>query len=165
MGATGGVDTSRAEHRSLRFNSIEDVLAEIDRIVAADQSGRLRCAGNWTAGQTFGHLATWINYGWDGYPFKVPWFIRLILRSKVRRMLSDGMPRGVRIPKAEAGTYGVEPLSTEEGAERLRAALRRLRSGDPPRFHSPAFGEMSLEDRVRLNLRHAELHLGFLHPQ
>lgn len=164
MGAAG-VDTARAEHRALRFNTIDDVLAEVDRLVAADQGGRLRRTGNWTAGQTFGHLASWINYGWEGYPSTVPWFIPLLLRMKLRKMLKEGMPRGVRIPGAEAGTYGVAPLSTTEGAERLRAALRRLQGGEPPKFHSPAFGPMSHEDRIRLNLRHAELHLGYLHPE
>ena len=32
----------------------------------------LRCAGNWTAGQTFGHLAVWIECSYDGYPFRAP---------------------------------------------------------------------------------------------
>ena len=82
MGAATGVDTARAEHRALRFDSLDELQAEIDRIVAADQGGRLRRTGNWTVGQTFGHLATWINYGWEGYPFKVPWFIKLILHCK-----------------------------------------------------------------------------------
>jgi hypothetical protein len=44
----------------------------------------------------------------------------------------------------------------------LRRGIERLRGDQPPEYHSPAFGEMSLDDRIELNLRHAELHLGFL---
>ena len=63
---------------------------------------------------------------------------------------------------AEDGTVGIEPLSTAEGADRLRRALTRLKRGEPAKFDSPAFGLMSHDDRVQLNLRHAELHFSFL---
>jgi hypothetical protein len=158
------IDTAHAERRKLRFDSVAALLAEVDRIEAADASGTLRRSGNWTAGQTFGHLAAWIDYGYDGYPMKVPWFVRFFIRRKLPTYLRDGMRAGVRIPRTSDGTFGTERLSTEEGAKRLRAALKRLADRAPPRFESPAFGPMSFDDRVALNLRHAELHLGFLHP-
>lgn len=156
------VDTSRVQRQRLRFESIADLSAEIDRIVQAEQAGRLRRAGNWSTGQVFGHLAAWINYAYEGYPLKVPFFIRWILRFKVRQYLRDGMFAGRRIPNVATGTYGLEPLSTQDGARKLRAALARLASDEPARYDSPAFGPLSNEDRIALNLRHAELHLGFL---
>ena len=159
------VDTAKVQdHRKLHFNTIDDVRGEIDRLVAAERAGKLRRSGNWTAGQVFGHLATWINYGYEGFPMRVPWFIRLILRWKVRSHIKDGMPTGVRIPNVAGGTYGTEPLETEEGAQRLRAALKRL-STEPFKYDSPAFGKLPEADRIALNLRHAELHMGFLHPE
>ena len=160
------VDTAQiTDHRKLHFESIDALLSEIDRIAAADDAGRLRCAGNWTAGQAFGHLATWLNFGWDGYPFKVPWFLRFIVRRKIRGFLKNGMTPGVKIPNMPGGTLGIEPLSTGEGRARLHAALLRLKAGEPAKFESPAFGPMSEADRTTLTLRHAELHLGFLHPR
>lgn len=159
------VNTAQAERRDLRFESIDDALAEIDRIAAADEAGTLRRSGNWTTGQVFGHIAAWIEYGYDGYPLKPPpFFIRWYLRSRLKRMLDRGMPAGVRIPGLPAGTLGIDELSTGESARRVRAAFRRLASGESCPYDSPAFGRMSHEDRVRLNLRHAELHLSFLHP-
>lgn len=153
----------RSEHRRLRFSCIDDMLAEIDRIVAAERAGTLKRAGNWTVGQTFGHLAAWINYGWEGYPGrKPPWFVRWILNRKKAAYLRDGMPRGVRIPGVEGGTHGTEPLSTEEGTRRLREALARLQRREPVTFDSPAFGAMSDEERLAIQLRHAELHLGYM---
>ena len=156
--------TKSSDRRSLQFNTIDDLLAEADRIVAAEKAGTLRQSGNWTAGQAFGHLAAWMNYAYDGYPFKTPWPIRLILKTQVRKYLRNGMPAGVRIPKVKNGTYATEVLSTEEGAAQLRRALTRLASDEPATHDSPAFGKASDEDRIALNLRHAELHLGFLHP-
>jgi hypothetical protein len=155
--------TSNVSRRQLRFATIDELLQEIERIETADRESRLQSLGTWTPGQILGHVAAWIEYGYDGYPMKPPpWFIRLVLRWQVKKYLRDGMPSGVRIPRVEAGTYGVEVVPLREGAERLRRALERLRAGEPARCDSPAFGPMSAEDRNRLNLRHAELHLSFL---
>jgi hypothetical protein len=157
------VDTAVAPHRKLRFHSIEDALAEVDRILAAEQSGKLSTTGNWTPGQAMGHVAAWINYSYEGYPLgPPPWFVRFILKRMVKKYMRKGMPTGRRIPGVDNGTYGVEPMSTVEGAEKLKKALKRLASDEPARFDSPAFGSMPHADRIQLNLRHAELHLGFL---
>ena len=157
------VNTKNADRRRLRFSTVEELLAEVDRIIAADKAGTLRRTGNWTAGQVFGHVATWANFAYEGYPFRPPWFIRWILRKKKAAYLRDGMPAGVRIPKVPNGTFGTELMSTETGAKRLRGALLRLKSGELPKFDSPAWGKMTHEERMAMNLRHAELHLSFLH--
>lgn len=159
------IDTRKAERRRLQFNSIDDLLKEIDCIVEADKAGRLRCTGNWTAGQNFCHLATWIEYCYGGFPRGAhpPLFVRWILRLKKKRYMREGVRPGVKIPGIPNGTYGQEMLSTEEGATRLRAALNRLKHREPVKFQSPAFGPMSDEERILFQLRHAELHLSFLH--
>ena len=159
------VDTSKVlDRRRLRFGTLDDLLADIDRIVAADKAGTLRRTGNWTAGQVMGHLATWINYAYEGYPFRPPWFIRVILRMKKNKYLRDGMPAGVHIPRVPNGTYATDTMTTDIGADRLRRALKRLLTGEPAKYESPAFGKMTLEERVALNCRHAELHMSFLRP-
>jgi hypothetical protein len=159
------IDTAKvADYRKLRFNSIDELHREINMIVEADHAGRLRRSGNWTAGQIFGHIASWITYAYEGYPMKPPsLFIRWFLKVKKKTYLRDGMPRGVRIPGVKDGTFATEPLTTDEGARRLREALERLKSGEPPRYHSPAFGPLQPDERVQWQLRHAEEHLGFLH--
>ena len=44
------IDTSKVQdRRKLRFHSIDDLLADVDRIVAAEKAGTLRRTGNWTA--------------------------------------------------------------------------------------------------------------------
>src|SRR5215468_5699248 len=54
--------------RSLRFSTIDDVLADADRIAAADRAGTLKRLGNWTPGTIFTHVANWSSYPFDGYP-------------------------------------------------------------------------------------------------
>lgn len=153
----------KPSRRVLRFESIADLLEELDRIEAADRSGRLRATGGWTVGQILSHVAAWIDYAYDGYPVKPPpFFIRWILRWMFRRMLRDGMRPGVRIPGVRGGTTGAALIDTPLGISKLRTSLERLARREPAKFSSPAFGEMSDDDRIQLTLRHAELHLSFL---
>lgn len=158
------IDTRKvADHTKLRFDSIDDCMAEVRRILAANEEGSLRTLGNWTPGQILAHIACWIEYGYEGYPIgPPPFFIRWILRLRLQKMLSGGMPQGVRIPGVKGGTAGTEEMPTPEAGQRLLKALQRLHDREEAKFNSPAFGAMSYEDRIRLNLRHAELHLGFL---
>lgn len=159
------IDTAKVQdRRRLQYASIDALLADIDKLVAAEKAGRLRRTGNWTLGQAFNHLGTWISYGYEGFPMRVPWFIRMIIKTKLKTYLNNGMDAGVKIPHSPDGTYATEVVRTEEGAKKLRDALARLEKGEPAKFDSPAFGKMSEENRVKLNLRHAELHLSFFHP-
>src|SRR5438105_6277877 len=99
------VDTGKvAGRRMLRFESIDRVMAEVDRLVEAERAGRLRQLGNWTLGQTLGHLATWAEYGYTGAPLKTPFLIKWILRLRKRKFLDEPMRAGVRIPGVEGGT-------------------------------------------------------------
>lgn len=149
--------------RELRFQSIDEALKDIDAIVAAHRQGRLGTLENWSAGQILAHVAAWIEYGYSGYPVPAPpWPVRLLLRPMLRRYLKKGMPRGVRIPGVAAGTVGQDEMPVEAAAERLKIAFLRLKDNEPCSFDSPAFGRMSHADRIRLNLRHAELHLSNL---
>ena len=151
-----------AEFRNLRFSSVDECVAEVQRILAAAEEGRLNSCGNWTPGQIMAHVAAWINYGYDGFPIgRPPLIVRWFLRLRLKKLLRDGMSRGVRIPGVKGGTVGMEELDTSVAAQRLLQALRRLQSEEAV-FDSPAFGAMSMEDRIALNLRHAELHLGFI---
>jgi hypothetical protein len=160
---TSTVNTAKVVRRKLELHSIDEVLLEIDRIVAADQAGSLQTLGNWAPGQILGHVAAWANYSYDGYPHKPPpWFVRIALQMMIKTYLRNGMLSGQRIPGVENGTYGTTLFATTEGADQLRRAMQRLLSDEVARFDSPTFGAMSHEDRIRLNLRHAELHLSFL---
>src|SRR5688572_9721228 len=129
MSESPAIDTRHAARRSLAFTSIDEILKDVDRIVAAERAGSLRRTGNWTVGQVLGHLAAWINYSWDGYPPQAtpPWLIRVIARRLKNRFISRPMGAGMKLGRIPGGTLGTEPLSTEEGARRYHEALARLK--------------------------------------
>src|SRR6059058_4649195 len=87
--------------RALRLETLEELATEADRIAAADAEGRLRCGGTWSAAQVFGHLATWMRYSYDGFPFAAPLWLRLAAPLIRRRFVAKTFPRGIRLPIAK----------------------------------------------------------------
>ena len=158
-------ETTAPRRRKLRFGTIDDALAEAERLVAAEREGRLARAGTWSLGKTLGHLATWADFAFDGYPAEVvaPLPVRVIARAMKSRILDRGMMSGVKIGRLPGGTLGLDEMSAEAGLERFRAALRRL-AASPPTADNPVFGKLTHAQWIQLNLRHAELHLGFQAP-
>lgn len=152
--------------RTLRFATLDDALNEAERLAAAEREGRLERVGQWTLGQTLGHLAAWIDYGFEGFPAAarpaLP--LRLLLRLMRNRVLSSPMPSGIRLGNVPGGTVGIDPLDTDEGLRRYRAAVARLKASGPT-HPSPVFGALTQEQAIQLNLRHAELHLSFQVPR
>lgn len=158
------IDTAKVtDRRHLRFNTPDELLADVQRLVAAEKTGTLRHTGNWTLGQTLGHLAFWVNTAYDGHPLKPPWFIKLILRLRKKRFLTRGMPTGVRIPKVEGGTLATDALPVDEGLVRFTKAWDRMKS-QPPTQPNIIFGPLTHDEWITLNLGHAALHLSFQHP-
>jgi hypothetical protein len=155
-----------AQRRRLRFESIDDALAEADRLATAERQGRLIRRGEWPLGQMLGHLATWAIFAHDGYPPEVhpPLPIRLIARLFRNRIITKGMMPGMKVGRVPGGTLGLEPMSVENGLARYRDAMQRLRT-TAPTIPNPVFGPLTHEQWIQLNLRHAELHFSFLHPQ
>jgi hypothetical protein len=153
-----------AERRILHFDSLDQVLAEVDRLVEAEKAGKLKQLGNWTLGQTLGHLACWMEYAFTPAPLKPPFFIRWILRMRRNSFIWKPMKAGVRIPGVSGGTLGTDPLPLDEALPRFRRAAERLKN-EAPTVPSPAVGPTTHEEGIALNLRHAELHLGFLAPE
>ena len=154
---------SNKQRRNLRLESINDVIADVNRIAAADASGGLRVTGNWSAGEILTHLSAWIEYAYDGYPIDAPpWVIQQVLKFHLRSILKNGMKPGVNIPGVEGGTVGQEQVDCDVACRRYLVALNRLASSEGAKYPSPAFGKLEKDKLVKLNLRHAELHLSFI---
>ena len=65
-----------SQRRALRFESIDQMFAEVELLKAAESNGTLRSGGHWTLGQSLNHLAAWVDYGFEGAPIKIPFLIR-----------------------------------------------------------------------------------------
>ena len=126
------VDTGKVSaRRKLTFNSVDQVLDEVDRLIGAERAGRLSHVGNWTLGQTLGHLAAWAEYPFAGYPRNPPFFVKWILRMRKQAFIHEPMCAGVKIPGIPGGTIATDPMPTDEAAGRLHRALARLKSEAP----------------------------------
>ena len=158
------VDTGKISgRRVLHFNSMDELTADVDRLVAAERAGRLRRLGNWTLGQTLGHLATWMDFAFTGSPLNPPWIIKMIIRLKKKQFFQGPMPAGVKIPGVEGGTVGTADVPLDEALPHFRKAADRLKNEAPALPHN-IFGKLPHDQFIAMNLRHAELHLGFFIP-
>lgn len=159
------IDTARVVgRRVLQFHSIDEALADVDRLVETERAGRLKRLGNWTLGQLLGHLAVWAEFSYTGSPLKPPFFIKWILRLRKRSFFKGALPVGVKIPGLEGGTLGTDLLPTDEAHARLRRVFERLKV-EAPTVPNTIFGPLTHDEWIAINLRHAELHLGFLVPE
>ena len=147
--------------RPLHFDTIDQILADLDTLATAQQAGKLRTLGNWTPGQNLGHLSSWIDYSFNGPPFKVPFIAKLFMRPMKKKFLFKPMGPGSRLPKNPNGTFGTDVLSFDEGLSRLRRNLTRLKSESPKIPHA-LFGPMTHDEWIAQHLRHCELHLSFM---
>jgi hypothetical protein len=154
-----------SDRRKLRFESLDEAVRDAEALVVAERRGTLRGTGNWQLGQTLGHLAYWASCPFDGYPDlpRPPWFVRLLMPLMRKSFLNERMPTGVVLRGVPGGTFGIDAMSPEEGLAKMRAAFDRMAKVAPTR-ENPIFVNMTHEDWIKLNLRHAELHLSFLHP-
>jgi hypothetical protein len=154
----------RTPIRSLSFILLDELLHEVERCTAAEARGTLVCTGNWSLGTILGHLAAWIDYAYDGYPFTVPWPMRLLGPLLKGRMVRGPLRAGVRIPGIKGGTVATQPMETAQGEANLRRAIERLRALAPVR-PNPLLGPLTHAQWISLHCAHAALHLGYVHPQ
>jgi hypothetical protein len=155
--------TTSASRRILRFSTIDDALEDVRILAAADATGSLRCLGNWGFGQNLNHLATWVDYAYDGAPIKLPFFIPWLLRPMKNRILTKPMRAGSRLPRVPGGTLAVLPVPNSQGLAHFQTAFTRLKN-EAPRLPNVLLGPLTHAQWIAMNLRHAELHLSFLLP-
>ncbi len=157
------LDTTKVkDRRPLRFNSLDEMLADARSLAAAP---KIRQLGNWTLGQALNHLAAWIDYPYLGYPegLFIPEEMKANARAIKHRMMMQPMSPGENLPgpaAPPAGTFATEIVPTHIALPRLEAAAARLRTSEPT-HPDPAFGPVTAHEWTLMNLRHAELHLSF----
>ena len=155
-----------AGRRKLRFESLAELEAEVDRLAAGD----VECLGNWSLGQILSHLARVMLVAVGETPLRPPLISRLIgffFRPLLKRwLLETGMPAGIPhrgipvVGRSQAASSQVADASitTAEGLTELKTALGRYRSTHDLSQH-PLFGNR------REDWGHAELHLSFVVPK
>ena len=156
------VNTAKVSgRRNVRYGSIDDALADAQRMADLVRADKARFLGNWSLGQIFGHLATWADYSYTGAPLKVPFIVRLMMRPMKGRFLYKAMPAGSKIPKVPGGTLATDPVPLDQGLEHFRTSFAKLKAEAPAQPHL-VFGRLSHEEWINSHLRHAELHMSFV---
>lgn len=149
-----------AVRRALRFQTLDDVAADAESLVASPGTKML---GNWSLSHLLMHLTTAINGSLDGISARAPWYVRLAAPLIKRRILSKGMQPGFKLPKKLEPEFFPTAESPQEALAALRAAIARTRCERMTARH-PIFGQLTHDEWTQLHLRHAELHLSFAVP-
>ncbi len=153
------INTGRVRgRRKLELESLDEVLCECERLAAAPH---IKLLGNWSLGQIFFHLAAALHMSIDGSGHRPPWFIRLLGPIILKPIVLRGMSAGFQLPEpVERQIVAAAPVSTEEGLQQLRKAVRRFREESQRAPHN-VFGKLTGAQWNQLHLRHSELHLSF----
>ncbi len=145
--------------RKLHFSNNDELRLDVERLL----SGGFETRGNWTLAQILEHMARAIEAAYDGFDFTVPWFARTLIGPFMKKkFLTDTMPAGYKFKET---TRIMPPVDTNQEAalDNFIAALERLENETPTHRH-PFVGKLSHGEWRQLALRHAELHLSFVHP-
>lgn len=147
-----------AERRSLTFANLEEVMPDVDRLLAGHQT-----VGNWTLAQICNHLAAAIQGSIDGFDVRAPWFLRITLGKMMKRkvLASGKLQEGVKLPDEALPKPG---LDARAEAEALRACIRLFPAHTGPMAAHPFFGPMSHAEWTRLHTIHCAHHLSFVLP-
>ncbi len=146
--------------RTLRYNSIADFRADVDRLAAMP----VRTLGNWTYPQILDHLAKSITASLDGFGFQAPWLARVLIAPLVKNsMLTKTMRAGFRLPAAGKRLLPDSDITLVTALDRLRTALARYEIEEQRAPH-PFLGMLASQEYTSMHLRHCELHMSFVVP-
>ena len=162
------VDTKKSERRTLQFNDIAALEAELSSLEAAHAAGTLRTTGNWTPGQIFQHCARFWSGAIEGFPgdMKPPLLMKWAAQLVIKRLAVRGAPppAGIKLPPEADPILPDDDVPFEQGLSELRTQLERIKSGEQFTAVSPLFGKLTHDQWQRMQLGHCQLHFGFIHP-
>ena len=153
------VDTKKSLRREVNYHSLDDIVDDAQRLVAAEAS----TTGNWSVGRILEHLARTMDISLDGTDLKAPWLIRFFLGNFImkKRVLHNKMSPGYRLPPKVDAALVSEEVDAQAALEHLQQAVERLKQ-ETHREPSPFLGPMTVEEWDLLHCRHSELHMSFI---
>ena len=145
--------------RILKFSTLDDILTESHRIAALPE---VTSRGSWTPAQNIWHVGRFIKAGVEGYPTKVPWFLKLVGPLMKKQFTTKGFKPGIKLP-SQAADHMVAPSDTtiERAIEMISCAVEGANEkGFLPK--NPMMGKMTQQEWIDLHCRHAEMHFGLI---
>ncbi len=156
------INTKQATRRELRFEKIDDILADARAVTA----GPHHATGNHSPAEIIHHVAYFIDKPVTGFGFTAPLVMRLFGRAlRLMGRATAPIAPGLNPPRAVAQRFWPEPgVTLDDAMAYLARSVDAAREPGRMRHPSPLFGRLSHEQWIALNCRHAELHLSFIHP-
>lgn len=149
-------------HRKLSFSNLDEALAEAERLAAADHF----TTGHHGFAQILNHLAV-ANDMVTGkvIPPKLPFLLRLLMPLVRSKILNRPIKPGFKLPKkSESFFWPNRSLTVDEALAAFRQSVERYQQKGPLPVH-PIFGKATREQIDLITLRHAAMHLGFVHTR
>jgi hypothetical protein len=146
-----------AERRDLDFASLDDVILDVERLLAGHD-----ILGRWSLAQICHHLATGIRLTLDA-PLR-PFESTRETEIARRRFFHQGkFPEGMEAPIPAL----IPPpgLDAANEAEALREVIGRFASATGPFPAHPRLGPMTKDEWAQFHCLHCAHHLGFAVPQ
>jgi hypothetical protein len=161
------IDTGRVRNRRLvRLQTVDDLVAEAERVAAAEVASKVRPLGNWSPAQVLWHIGKLIEFSFDGFSWRYrrgpQWITRVFRFLAWRWLIRLAFRPGFRNPPEAAALEPPAGLFTDEAVAYLRRQIERIRHGERMTQEAAVEGPYSHEQWVYIHLRHAELHLSFL---
>ncbi len=152
----------KPKRREIRFNSIEEAVADAERLAA----GEVETTGRYSFGQILDHLGRAMDtVSGELVPPPVALPLRLAARLIRGPMIATSFRPGFKLPaKTQSLLWSSEPVDVATGLKNWKASIERYKQAEPLQPH-PVFGKMSREKHNQVQCRHSELHLSFVHPK
>lgn len=149
------------EQRDLTFNTIQEVVAEAERLAA----GEVRTTGNHSFAEILNHLALSHDVASGRLTPPPPPFFMKLMRPIIRLFVFGNKPLkpGIKLPPAGESFFWPKADDVESALTYLKESADHYRTTGPVEKH-PFFGNVTREQADSLNCRHGALHLSFVHP-
>ena len=153
---SSGSGGSPRRRQELRFNSEDDVVADVNRL----RRGYVR-AGAWSLPQICCHLDKSMQYRMRPGPFEPTTPEQAARRDQLQQILSTG-----RLPDGQTAPDTMMPPADcgEDAIDAFLARLEQFRNFPGPIAPHRLFGHLSDADARKLNLFHCAHHLSYLTP-
>ena len=152
-----------SDRRQLSFASMADILADVEKLDAAEKEGKeISASGNWSPAQIIEHVMFFVDGSMDGFDFKAPLPLRILGLIGRSFILNKPMKPGIKLPRKMSMVLPHPKSIWFDAVSHARKAILRVEAGKYMDQPSPLLGTMSHEDWVKLHCRHAEMHFSFI---
>lgn len=148
------------ECRQLDFTDFDAVVADVQRL---HEQGYHQ-VGQWSLSQILQHLTLTLERSVNGFPAKMPWFVRKIVAPLIRGKIfaQRKLQAGLKAPVDMVFSAGADEANE---VKRFNEVLDRVKEYQGEFQPHPVFEKISPEEWRQFHFIHIAHHLNFLIPK